>query len=175
MSSVTHTSSQPDQILIRWSETPNAPSHEELADIVQVRPSETVVVRSAYQIDANTRVYLIKNGYTRIGIVKSCQEDKGTFLMEIDVAATDPLDWVYAVDPGVFGVEEWITEEQESEILKDLDNIENASRISHCLQDEECESSQIVADLHRLLHALSAPFVSTDLLGNHKRRQPYPA
>jgi hypothetical protein len=159
MSSVTHTSSQPDHVLIRWSETPNAPSHEELVEIVQVRPSETVV-RSAYQIDANTRVYLIKKGYTRIGIVKSCREDQGSFLMEIDVAAIDPLDLVYAVDPGVFGIDEWITEEQENEILKDLDNLENASRVAQGLHDEEGESFQVIADLHRLLQALSAPFLA---------------
>ncbi len=174
MPSIAHTSSQPDQVLIRWSEAPNAPAHEDLAEIVQICPSKTVV-RSAYQIDANTRVYLIKNGYTRIGIVKSCQKDEGTFLMEIDVAASDPLDWVYTVDPGVFGVEEWITEEQENEILKDLDNLENASRISQCLENDECESSQVIADLYRLLHALSAPLVSTDFFINQKRRQPYPA
>lgn len=132
---------QPGRAVLRWSENSSSPSREEPVDILRALPSETLI-RSALQVNEKTRVYLIKNGYTRIGIVKSCFADSGVFLMEIDIASSDSLTRqdAFPPDPGVLAVDSFLTEEEEEQILSNLD-----------AGSEDPLSGRVVADLNHLL------------------------
>lgn len=140
---------QSDRAVLRWSENPNLPSREEPVDIVKARPSGALI-RSTLQIDKETRVYLIKNGYTRIGIVKSCREDCGVFLMEIASAEAGAC---YPADPGVLAVDDFITEEEEAQILSGLDAGENES--SRSIVTETRKADETLSDLHHLLRGIT--------------------
>jgi hypothetical protein len=142
--------------VLRWSESPNSPSREEPVDILQSRPSETLI-RSALFINEKTRVYLIKKGYTRIGFVKSCWEDHGIFLLEI-ATATGSLSLVsgHPADPGVIVVDDFITEEQETQILNDLDaGEETVPRCALPVKLNQRQPWQFVLDLQRRLLGIS--------------------
>lgn len=132
---------QPGPAVLRWSESPSSPSREELVDILRALPSETLIL-SALQVNEKTRVYLIKNGYTKTGIVKSCFADRGRFLVEIAIASSDPLnrEEAFPPDPGVLAVDSFLTEEEEEQILSNLD-----------AGSEDACAGQVVADLNHLL------------------------
>ncbi len=107
-------------VLLRWCEDPKAPVHEELVEWVGEHRSEPMV-RSASAITELTRVYLIERQYVRSGIVKSCQPQEGSFILTIDISDVSVLTIPSERDPGIFAVEHFITEEQEAEILRELE------------------------------------------------------
>jgi hypothetical protein len=159
MSPTSNAPAMPDQALLRWSENPNNPSREQTVEIVQTRAGETLI-RSAMKLGENIRVYLIKNGYTRIGVVKSCCEDRGGFLVRIEMSATGPLSPEYFSDPGPLVVEDFITEEQEAQILKDLES--GASKLSRLSMGAELgDARRAMADLQHLIRGISRSTAAT--------------
>lgn len=147
----------PNHAVLRWSETPYSPSREEPVDIVQARPAETLI-RSALQVTEKTRVYLIKNGYTRIGIVKSCWADCGLFLVQIATVSSGSLGLAakQPADPGALAVDDFVTEEEEAEILGNLGPVDdNAARRFLPEEMEARIAWQVMADLRHLLRAIS--------------------
>jgi hypothetical protein len=101
-----------DQSLLRWSEDPASPLREEQVEVVRFCLSESVI-RSALRIRENTSVYIIGKHYTGNGIVRSCREEGEGFLLTIRVETEH--------DPGIFAVDDFLTEEEESRILEGLD------------------------------------------------------
>ncbi|MBV8808383.1 MAG: hypothetical protein JO033_06875 [Acidobacteriaceae bacterium] len=79
------------------------------------------MVRSALAITELTRVYLIEREYVRTGIVRSCQPEEGSFILTIDISDVSVIEASSERDPGVFAVEDFITEEQEAAILREIE------------------------------------------------------
>jgi hypothetical protein len=119
-----HTSSdvEPDQALLCWSEAPNSPSREEFVQVLETHLSEAVI-KSTLKVNEKTKVTLIGKDYTGIGIVKSCREDGKNFIVTIGIGG----EWTRPApagepDPSVMVIDEFITEDQEAQILHDLSN-----------------------------------------------------
>ena len=108
------------QVLLRWRESPKATSHEELVDLMKAHPSRPVL-RSACAIAEMTKVYLIQEENTRIGIVQSCRQQGNSFILTITISNNPVMEAGSQVDPGIFAVDDFVTEEQEAEILRDLE------------------------------------------------------
>src|SRR5205807_1454779 len=75
------------------------------------------------------KVFLIGNHYTKNGIVRSCHEEGDSFLLTIliDSEHSGP-ELLPEYDPGLFGVDDFLTEEEESKILEGLDIDSNIRR-----------------------------------------------
>jgi len=115
---------RPDQVLLRWSDTPDSPSHEQFVEMIESRSSEAVI-RSASKVDEKTKVHLIGRFYTANGMVRSCHEDRGEFIVTI-VMSRNPLmretEGRLPNEPGLFAIESWLTEEAEDRILEGLED-----------------------------------------------------
>jgi len=68
-----------------------------------------------------TKVYLIQEENTRIGIVQSCRQQGNSFILTITISNNPVMEAGSQVDPGIFAVDDFVTEEQEAEILRDLE------------------------------------------------------
>ena len=109
-----------DPILVRWCDR-NQLRREEPAEMLEIHQKEAVL-SSSVEISEATRVYLIGNHYSEIGIVRSCQGEGSRFIVTIGIGS-DPgalLQSGSERDPGVLVVDDFITEEQELQILSDL-------------------------------------------------------
>lgn len=99
------------QVLLRWSDSPNAPQQEELAQLLETHLSEAVL-RSALKICEKTKVYLKSHRYVGGGTVRSCCPDGPYFVLRISMDSKN--------DPGVLSVDQFLTEEDELRILEEL-------------------------------------------------------
>ncbi len=108
------------QVLLRWSDNPKAPSQEEPVELIKADGSEPVL-RSARAITEMTKVYLIQEENTRIGIVHSCRQQGNSYILTIRINDSPVLEAGSEVDPGILAVDDFLTEEQEAEILRDLE------------------------------------------------------
>jgi hypothetical protein len=117
-----------DQLFLRWSDDPTLPMREQRVEMVRLYSSESII-RSALRINEKTKVLLIGNHYTRNGIVRSCREEGDSFLLTIliDPEHSGP-ELLPEYDPGLFGVDDFLTEEEESKILEDLNADSNIRR-----------------------------------------------
>jgi len=105
------------QVLLRWSDSPNAPQQEEFAQLLEAHLSEAVL-RSALKICEKTKVYLKTNLYAGGGIVRSCRPDGSYFVLRISMDSKS--------DPGVLTVDQFLTEEDERRILEELSQYDEA-------------------------------------------------
>lgn len=108
-----------DQVLLRWSER-NSPRREVIAQVVETHASEAVI-RCGLQLTEKTKVYLMGDKFTRTGIVRVCRPDGARFLLTIRPVGDEfsaPTGSVF--DPGIRAVEDFLTEEQERQILEAL-------------------------------------------------------
>jgi hypothetical protein len=115
-----------DQLLLRWSEGSSSTSREEFVDVLS-RQSSRIVVRSQSPIVADTPLYLAGKQYTVSGIARSCRKDAASFILAILIDKESRVQSVNRSDPGVFAIEDFLTEEEEAEILKNLDEDNRAS------------------------------------------------
>jgi hypothetical protein len=120
--SAAHTTSFPvrDQAFLCWSEAPNSPARAEVVEIVETHPSEAVV-RSALKVREKTEVRLIGEKYTGNGIVLCCKKVQRGFLLTVWIMPGTEGSVTADHDPGVFAVEDFLTEEQEADILGDVE------------------------------------------------------
>jgi hypothetical protein len=109
------------QMLLLWSDEPNSASQKELVDLLEAR-FEEVVIRSARKVRETTQVYLMGEQYTGTGIVRTFRKDDNSFILTIHVDEASPFRHNSELDPGVFAVDDFLTEQQEAEILRDLGN-----------------------------------------------------
>jgi len=110
-----------DKVLLRWSDTPNSPSREEIVEILETDPDEAVI-RSALKVSERTEVLLIGKDYSEMGVVRSCRQQGNKFIVTIQMGpAAEPFQRGSQVDPGVLAIDDFLTEEQEAQILNDLD------------------------------------------------------
>jgi hypothetical protein len=107
------------QALLRWSER-NSPRREVIVQVVETHASEAVI-RCGLQLSEKTKVYLMGDKFTRTGIVRACRSEGAHFLLTIRAVNEDFRVAIGSVfDPGIRAVEDFLTEEQEQEILDAL-------------------------------------------------------
>ncbi len=109
------------QMLVLWSDEANAASRKEPVDILQICLEE-VIIRSPRKIRESTQVYLMGKQYTGNGIVHSCRKDDKSFILTIQVDENSLYRHSSELDPGIFAVEDFLTEQQEAEILRAVKN-----------------------------------------------------
>ncbi len=115
--------SGPDQVLLRWSDSPDTPSREQFVQMIESHSAEAVI-RSSSKVGEKTKVHLIGRFYTANGIVRSCMEDGSQFIVTIlmlNNALSPETENRPAREPGLLSVESWLTEEAENRILDELD------------------------------------------------------
>ena len=109
-----------DQLFLRWCDDPSLPMRVQPVEMVGLCTSESII-RSALKVNEKTKVFLIGNHYTKNGIVRSCHEEGDSFLLTIltDLEHPGP-ELLPEHDPGLFAVDDFLTEEEESKILESL-------------------------------------------------------
>ncbi|MGH9608974.1 MAG: hypothetical protein ACRD34_04790, partial [Bryobacteraceae bacterium] len=90
--------------------------------------------------------------------MRSCWEDRGVFLMEIATTSNGSLGLIagQSSDPGALAIDDFVTEEEEAEILGNLGPLDDHA--ARRLLPEEIEARRarkVVADLRHLLRAIS--------------------
>jgi hypothetical protein len=104
-------------MLLLWSEEANSISRKEPVDVLETRLEE-VVIRSARRVRESTQVYLMGKQYTGNGIVRSCRNNDNSFILTVQINEDSLFARNSELDPGVFAVEDFLTEQQEAEILR---------------------------------------------------------
>jgi hypothetical protein len=113
-------SGDPDQLLLRWSDDMNSSSHEEFVDVLS-RQLSKIVVRSAFQVAEDTRVFLAGRQFSANGRADSCEKAASSFILGILIDDESHFQLESDWDPGVLSIDDFLTEEQEAEILANLD------------------------------------------------------
>jgi hypothetical protein len=108
-----------NQVLLRWSDPPNSPFCEEFVQMLKTGISEAIVC-SALKFREETAVSLVGSYYNESGTVRSCKPEGTKFIVTIRIKAHVPAP-KYGIDPGVFAIDNFLTEEQELKILEELD------------------------------------------------------
>ena len=142
-----------DQLLLRWSDNPDLPSHEEWVQMLEAKGSE-YVIRSSLRILEKTRVYLVGRDTSEAGIVRSCRRHGIDFILTIGISPEGPVVPRFGIDPGVFIVDSFLTEEQELQILGELEEElrsgdQNTATMS--VQQHRTTSFQGTATLNRIV------------------------
>jgi len=106
--------------VLRWVEGPQAQPREELVEVVKDQFSQTVV-RSSLRLDRETVVTLVGKNYTEEGVVQCCQSENTWFLLTL-AGKLSNRDAGFLPDPGVFAVNDFLSEEQEAAILREIDD-----------------------------------------------------
>ena len=149
--------SDPERVLLRWSEAPNLPSREEPVQIIWARDEEALI-RSASKLVENTQVYLVTQRSTEDGVVRSCREEGSSFILRIAIAANITNHYGFELDPGVFVIDDFLTEEQEAQILEDLENEDTPRRAISPKTDwfnaytDRLKSVDLIPILYRLIN-----------------------
>jgi hypothetical protein len=107
-------------VLLLWSDEANSASLNQPVDLMEIRREE-VVIRSTRNIRESTQVYLTGKQYMGNGIVHSCRKVDNFFILTIQIDEDSPYRHNSELDPGIFAVEDFLTEQQEAEILKGLE------------------------------------------------------
>lgn len=120
-SSFTSLRAHSNKLVLRWVDSPSAPAYEFPVEIVDENDSGPIL-RAPLNIEEQTPVTLVAEDYTVNGIVRSCLADRNSYL--ITVATQDVSDQLagtaYFRDPGVFVLDDFLTEEEEAKILESL-------------------------------------------------------
>ena len=115
-------SDRPTRVVLRWFDHPGLPYLEESVEVLETRFAETVVCASR-EIPTETAVLLDGLHYKESGVVRFCRADGDRFVVTISIGVDSRFDSMNAeMDPGVIAVENFLTEEQELKILKDLED-----------------------------------------------------
>ena len=109
---------QSGQLLLLWTDTLDFASRREFGHLLETHRNEAVI-RSANKIGENAQVYLMGKQYTGNGIVSSCHQEDSSFILTIQIDDTSLIRHNSELDPGIFAVEDFLTEQQEAEILRD--------------------------------------------------------
>ncbi len=104
--------------LLRWFEGPQSEVREEFVEIINDQVSQTTV-RSSLKLNRATAVTLIGKDHTEEGVVECCQHEKTWFLLTV-VNKLPGRDGGFIPDPGLFAVDDFLTEEQEAAILREV-------------------------------------------------------
>lgn len=110
-----------DQLFLRWSDDPGLPSHEESVQMLEAKASE-YVLRTSFKVKEKTRVYLIGKFTSEAGVVRSCRKAGKNYTLTIGISPDGPTPPHFDIDPGVFIVDSFLTEEQERQILSELED-----------------------------------------------------
>src|SRR5579875_3179171 len=108
-----------NRILMRWYEVPDTALREETVELLEAQVSETVI-RSAVKLSVNTRVYLKTSTRVVNGFVLSCHPEDFYFVLTIAPNGNEYAATNRTADPGVFDVENFLSEQQEQAVLDQL-------------------------------------------------------
>ena len=108
----------PGQVLLLWTDIQDFASRREFGHLLETHRNEAVI-RSANKIGENAQVYLMGKQYTGNGIVSSCHQEDSSFILTIQIDDTSLILHNSELDPGIFAVEDFLTEQQGAEILRD--------------------------------------------------------
>jgi hypothetical protein len=103
-------------LILRWSETCDPTFHEHSVELISSYREKTVL-RSPVSLQEHTAVLLPENEAG--GIVQSCYQEGGAFILtisskdEINMSSSEPQR-----DPGALAVDDFLSEDQEAELLK---------------------------------------------------------
>jgi hypothetical protein len=115
------TGDDPEPLLLRWFERPGPGfCREQPVEIIEARASQAVLSSSIHFLE-NTEVCLVAPHGTERGTVQSCHPRGAKFIVTIRFKPTQHLVRSPDRDPGVLAVEEFLTEEQELEILRQIE------------------------------------------------------
>jgi hypothetical protein len=108
------------QALLCWSETPNSAIREEFVQVLESHSSEAII-KSTVKVSEQTKITLIGKDYTGIGIVRSCRKETTDFILDITMGnEANPASLSSLIDPGALFVDDFLSEEQERNILEAL-------------------------------------------------------
>jgi hypothetical protein len=89
--------------------------------MIEARFFEATVSASS-RLPEDTPVYLVAKHYTESGVVRSCHEYGAKFIVTIRFNAGEQKPRAISDrDPGVLAVDDFLTEEQELEILREIE------------------------------------------------------
>jgi hypothetical protein len=108
-------------LLLRWSEAPGLPMREQSVEIIEFR-GRTVLICAPFPLLESTFVHLIERDHFNTGIVRSCHEQGSSFLLSIQIQSEAVRPRSPDIDPGVFVVNDFVTEEEELRILKEIED-----------------------------------------------------
>ncbi|MBV9265865.1 MAG: hypothetical protein JO061_06830 [Acidobacteriaceae bacterium] len=109
-----------EQVRLRWSDEPGSPVREQMVELVRLR-SDSVVISSPIRLAEQTLVRLLGKDCAGAGVIASCEEKGSCFILTIHIQPEEVFSLGSDMDPGVFAVEDFITEEQELKILKEIE------------------------------------------------------
>jgi hypothetical protein len=104
--------------LLRWFEDPRSKPREELVEIIKDQVCQ-VVVRSFSELRQEAEVTLVTEGCTEESVVQACERESAGFLLTLGIKQPR-RDGRSAFEPGVFSVDDFLTEEQEAAILEEV-------------------------------------------------------
>ena len=118
----TSSSDDPAPLLLRWFERPGPEFCRELrVEIIEARSSQATV-SSSIQMVENTEVSLVARHGVESGTVESCRPDGAKFLVTIRFRPPGRLAFRSGDrDPGVLASDDFLTEEQELAILREVE------------------------------------------------------
>ncbi|HEY3937404.1 MAG TPA: hypothetical protein VGL97_08235 [Bryobacteraceae bacterium] len=111
---------KPKQVLLSWSESLDSPKKQEIGQIISIRGADAVI-RIAVPIVVGTTVLVTGKYYTGNGIVQSYRKEFETFILTLSKSDDIPFKGSKR-DPGMVVVDNFLTEDEEAQILKDLKN-----------------------------------------------------
>lgn len=105
---------------IRWSIPADGSIQEEPVEIISEESTEATI-RALSGLTEKTPVYIKGNSYTGNGIVESCTPEGQGHRVVIQLVCNQMIT-VHSsqIDPGVYSVEGFLTEEEEAKILESL-------------------------------------------------------
>lgn len=108
-----------ERALLCWYESLGSIRREEMVELVD---SEVLgaMIRSAFEIPVKTRVYLKNTIGALDGVITSCQPENLYFLLIISRAEELVEPCMESIDPGVLGLERFLTPDQEKGILRQI-------------------------------------------------------
>lgn len=138
---------------VRWSEPVGGVVREESVVILSENPSETTI-RAVTGLREKTPVYIRGHTNSGNGIVESCIREGDDYRVVIQLSSEEMLTTNYPqIDPGVFALDNFLTEEEESKILDSLgDSLDSAAA-----EDFEEAASHTTISIANMIEAAFPP------------------
>ena len=109
-----------EKVLLRWSEAANSTLREEFVELIDSHPAEALI-RCSPKLKKDTQVYLVADRCKMSGIVTSSRKEGNSFSVRIVMNENLTPQHGSELDPGILAVDDFLTDEEEAKILKDLE------------------------------------------------------
>ena len=109
-----------EKVLLRWSEAANSTLREEFVELIHSHPAEALI-RCSPKLKKDTQVYLVADRCKMSGVVASCRKEGNSFIVAIVINENLTPPHGSEQDPGILMVDDFLTEEEEAKILKEIE------------------------------------------------------